>query len=86
MWAMKLRDVVIETMSMEKRRVPVRIDRNVPLAFKLSAHCALNPHQPFWRRQFVKPDADFAGVGVDPELFDLRLLFEKPRHSRINKT
>jgi hypothetical protein len=85
MRTMKLLDMVVEMMSMEKLGELVRVNGNVPCAIKLAAHSALNLRQAFWRRWTVKPNANFAGVRIEPELFHLRLCFEQPPHSRINR-
>src|ERR1700693_229023 len=85
MRTMKLLDVVVEMMPMEKLGELVRVNGNVPCAIKLAAHSALNQRQAFRRRWTVKPNANFAGVRIDPELFDLRVCFEQPGHSRINR-
>lgn len=81
---MKFRDVIVDTMFVEKWSVISCVQRNVPLAIEFAADNALDPFQAFWRRRTVKADADFPGVSVEPELFDLRFFREKPRHSQIN--
>ena len=81
---MEFRDVIVDVMFVEKWGVISCVQRNVPLAIEFTADNALNPFQAFRRRRTVKAHADFSGMGVEPELFDLRFFCEKPRHSRIN--
>jgi hypothetical protein len=81
---MKLRDVFVDAMPMEKGRDRSPIHRNLPLAIKLPAHLGLEPLQELLRRRAVKSDVDLAGVRIDPELLHLWFLRKDSRHARIN--
>lgn len=84
MCTVKFRDVVVDLMLMEQRRVVVGMREDLPVAGELAAHCFVSLGEKLSGGFAVKADVDLARTLVDAELFDIEFPRKKARDTGFN--